>query len=376
MLRLPRGGRRATAASRRARPRAAREAARGRDRRRTRRNERAAARAPETGRRGDRYDPALGHDDIRPAALGGGLLPPSPRRRAVQRNAEDVAKRHGRRTRRDPLASLGCGSHRDRLRHASRLAPVSPHRSHRRRRSYRCSHRDRGAHGHRARACETRLARIHFPAGGSATRRSRAPGPGTDRGPGRRRRADRRIAREIRRLAPLRGHRQRKDRGLPSADRARARVGPRRARARARDRADAPARRALPRTARGTHRRPALLARRRRAARGLAGRGLGPGKRRNRNALRRIHADAGARPRRRRRGARCFVQAAGRIPLLRPRPRCCTRAARRRAGRARFGDAFARDARQRHRGALREGVASAAHGSRRASRASRSSTFA
>ena len=97
----------------------------------------------------------------------------------------------------------------------------------------------------------------------------------------------------------------------------------------------------------------------------LAGRALGPCAHRARHAARGVHAHARARHHRRRRGTRRLVQAGGRIPLLGARSRGRARAAARRAGRARLGDARARDLPQRRHRALRPAHADRSASARR-----------
>ena len=122
--------------------------------------------------------------------------------------------------------------------------------------------------------------------------------------------------------AAARRHRQRQDRGLPARRRAGARARPAGAGAGARDQPHAAARGAL----RGALRRPPhrLAAQRPHAGAAAAQLARGPprpGRPGARHAAGGVRVDAAARPHRRRRGARPFVQAAGRRALLGARPR-------------------------------------------------------
>ena len=88
---------------------------------------------------------------------------------------------------------------------------------------------------------------------------------------------------------------------------------------------------------------------------------VGRGAHRARHALGGVRAGRESRHRHRRRGTRRLVQAARkRLPLFGARPRHPARAARRRAGRARLGDAFARDAAERRERKIHAPVAAAA----------------
>ena len=127
--------------------------------------------------------------------------------------------------------------------------------------------------------------------------------------------------RHVRAIPAARRHRQRQDRGLPAHDRARRRTGPTGTRTRSRDRLDAATHRALCRALRCAARRAAFGAHGSRAAAGLARRANRSGTGRDRHALRRVCTARASRFDRRRRGTRCFVQAAGGIPLLGARPR-------------------------------------------------------
>ena len=119
------------------------------------------------------------------------------------------------------------------------------------------------------------------------------------------------------------------------------------------DRADAATRGPVPAPLSGRgHRAAALRPHRPAAAGGLGPRARRPRRDHHRHALGRVRAAAARRAHRRRRGARQLAQAAGRLPLLRPRHRRVARAPARRAGGARLGDALPRESRQRRGRAL------------------------
>ena len=104
---------------------------------------------------------------------------------------------------------------------------------------------------------------------------------------------------------------------------------------------------------------PAQRPVRRRASRSVAPHPPRRRRRRGRHALGGVRAARQSRPDRRRRGARHLVQAGRDAALSRPRRRDHARQVRRRAGRARLGDAVDRVVRQRARRPLHAGHARA-----------------
>ena len=181
----------------------------------------------------------------------------------------------------------------------------------------------------------------------------------------------------FRALPAVRHHRQRQDRGLSACGGAHPAPQPARTGAGAGDRAHAAARRALSRTIRGAGRGAAFRAHRHRAPRRLAAMRVGRSAHRARHAIGGVRAGRRSRHGHRRRRTRRLVQAAReRLPVFGARPRHPARAARRRAGGARLGHAFARDAAERGKRQVHSACRCRGAPARRCRRAPRSSICA
>ena len=166
-------------------------------------------------------------------------------------------------------------------------------------------------------------------------------------------------ARSVPRRAPARRHRQRQDRGL-SAPRRRGPAAGRGVLMLVPEIALTPAVAALFRARFGAARRhSAQRAVRRRAARSVASHPPRRRRRRHRHAVGDFRAAGAPRPDHRRRRARHVVQAGRDAALSRPRRRGHARQVRRRAGRARIGDAVDGVVLQRAAGSLHAGDADA-----------------